>query len=98
MIPRATISKMIRTLFVASMLLCTGTVTAQTSQRADVMPLTTQSGEVRQMIEKAWDVGLDQVEQAQAIEIYRKALKIDPNFAMGHELLSQTDRKSTRLN
>ena len=90
MIPRATISKMIRTLFVASMLLCTGTVTAQTSQRADVMPLTTKSDEVRQMIEKAWDVGLDQVEQAQAIEIYRKALKIDPNFAMGHELLSQT--------
>lgn len=90
MIPRATISKMIRTLFVASMLLCTGSVTAQTSQRADVMSLTTKSDEVRQMIEKAWDVGLDQVEQAQAIEIYRKALKIDPNFAMGHELLSQT--------
>ncbi|MGB8013032.1 MAG: hypothetical protein WCF68_15570 [Terriglobales bacterium] len=54
------------------------------------MPLTTKSEEVRRLVEKAWDLNLDQVEQAQAIDVLRQALKIDPNFAFGHELLSQT--------
>ena len=81
---------MMRTVFAVSLLFSAGTVFAQTSQRADVLPLTTKSEEVRRLVEKAWDLDLDQVEQAQAIEVLRKALKIDPNFAMGHELLSQT--------
>ena len=80
---------MIRMLFAVSLLLSAGTVAAQTSRRADVLPLTTKSEEVRRLVEKAWDLDLDQVEQEQAIEVLRKALKIDPNFAMGHELLSQ---------
>src|SRR5208282_1682265 len=86
----ATISRMIRMLFAVSLLLSAGTVAAQTSRRVDVLPLTTKSQEVRRLVEKAWDLDLDQVEQEQAIEVLRKALKIDPNFAMGHELLSQT--------
>ena len=90
MIRGATISRMIRMLFAVSLLLSAGTVAAQTSRRVDVLPLTTKSQEVRRLVEKAWDLDLDQVEQEQAIEVLRKALKIDPNFAMGHELLSQT--------
>ncbi len=86
MIRGATISRMIRMLFAVSLLLSAGTVAAQTSRRVDVLPLTTKSQEVRRLVEKAWDLDLDQVEQEQAIEVLRKALKIDPNFAMGHEL------------
>jgi tetratricopeptide (TPR) repeat protein len=80
---------MIRMLFAASLLLSVGTVAAQSSRQGDVLPLTTKSEEVRRLVEKAWAVGLDQVQQQQAIEVLRKALKIDPSFAMGHELLSQ---------
>ena len=89
MIPAATISRMIRMLFGAILLLSAGTVAAQTSRQGDVLPLTTKSEEVRRLVEKAWVVGLDRVQQQQAIEVLRKALKIDPSFAMGHELLSQ---------
>jgi tetratricopeptide (TPR) repeat protein len=91
MIQEAMISRRIRTitLFAISLLLSGGTVPAQTSRRAGTLPLTTKSEEVRRLMEKVWDIGLDQVEQAQAIEVLRKALKIDPSFAMGHEFLSQ---------
>ncbi len=89
MIRGATISRMIRMLFGVSLLLSVGTVAAQTSPQGDVLPLTTKSEEVRRLVKKAWAVGLDQVEQEQAIGVLRKALKIDPSFAMGHELLSQ---------
>jgi tetratricopeptide (TPR) repeat protein len=91
MVQEATISRMIRTimLFAISLWLSAGTVPAQTSRRADTLPLTTNSEEVRRLMEKVWDIGLDQVEQARAIEVLRKALEIDPSFAMGHELLSQ---------
>jgi tetratricopeptide (TPR) repeat protein len=91
MVQEATISRMIRTitLFAISLWLSAGTVPAQTSRRADTLPLTTNSEVVRRLMEKVWDIGLDQVEQAQAIEVLRKALEIDHGFAMGHELLSQ---------
>ena len=82
--------RIMRTVFGVSLFFFAGSVFAQTSQRADVLPLTTKSAEVRRLVEKAWDLDLDQVEQEQAIEVLRKAVKIDPNFAMGHELLSQT--------
>lgn len=55
-----------------------------------VLPLTTKSAKVRRLVEQAWDLSLDQVEQAKAIEVLRMAVKIDPGFAMGHELLAQT--------
>lgn len=53
------------------------------------LPLTTKSPEARRLVEQAMNLDLDQVEQAQAIEILRKAVKIDPDFAMGHEFLTQ---------
>jgi len=62
---------------------------AQTNQRADALP--SRPSRRRSASGGAGlDLDLDQVEQTQAIEVLRKAVKIDPNFAMGHELLSQT--------
>jgi tetratricopeptide (TPR) repeat protein len=54
-----------------------------------VLPLTTKSPEARRLVEEALSIYLDKVEQAQAIEILRKAVKVDPDFAMGHEFLAQ---------
>jgi tetratricopeptide (TPR) repeat protein len=54
-----------------------------------VLPLTTTSAEARSLLEQAWNLDLDEVEQAQAIVVLQKAVKLDPDFAMGHELLSQ---------
>jgi tetratricopeptide (TPR) repeat protein len=54
-----------------------------------VLPLTTKSPEARRLVEEALNLYLDRVEQAQAIEILRKAVKVDPDFAMGHEYLAQ---------
>jgi len=54
-----------------------------------VLPLTTKSPEARRLVEEALDLYLDKVEQAQSIEILRKAVQVDPDFAMGHEFLAQ---------
>lgn len=54
-----------------------------------VLPLTTKSQESLRLVEEAWRLNLDEVQQAQAIEVLRAALRIDPNFAICHEMLSQ---------
>jgi tetratricopeptide (TPR) repeat protein len=80
---------------VVSLLLATGTVAAQQPVPASsnpqnaVLPLTTKSREARRLIDDAWVLYIDRVEQAQAMEKLRNAVKLDPNFAMGHELLAQ---------
>ncbi|HET7440363.1 MAG TPA: hypothetical protein VFJ47_03610 [Terriglobales bacterium] len=61
----------------------------QGSEQTGVLPLTTKSAEARRLAEQAMTLDLDQVEQAQAIELLRKAVKLDPDFAMGHEFLTQ---------
>src|SRR5439155_1227074 len=58
-------------------------------RHAEVLPLTTKSPEARRLAEEAMMLDLDQVEQAKAIEILRKTVKIDPDFAMAHEFLTQ---------
>lgn len=58
--------------------------------QSGVLPLTTKSAQVRQLVEQAWVLALDQVEQQEAAEVLQKAVAIDPTFAMGHELLAQT--------
>jgi len=60
-----------------------------TNSLSAVLPLTTKSPEARRLVEEALTLYLDRVEQAQSIEILRKAIKVDPNFAMGHEFLAQ---------
>src|SRR5436309_11572312 len=58
-------------------------------RHAAVLPLTTKSPEARRLAEGAMMLDLDQVEQAKAIEMLRKTVKIDPDFAMAHEFLTQ---------
>ena len=56
----------------------------------DTMPLTTNSEEARKLVDIAWELDLDQVEQEQAAEMLRKAVQLDPDFAVAHELLAET--------
>jgi tetratricopeptide (TPR) repeat protein len=65
------------------------TVSQQPNAQTAVFPLTTKSPEARRLVEEALTLYLDRVEQAQAIEILRKAVQVDPDFAMGHEVLAQ---------
>ena len=53
------------------------------------MPLTTKSTKVRALVDLAYKLDADTVEQDKAIAVMRKVVKLDPNFAMGHEILSQ---------
>src|ERR1700733_9606344 len=65
------------------------TASASTNAPTAVFPLTTKSPEALRLVEEALDLYLDRVEQAQAIDILRKAVQVDPDFAMGHEFLAQ---------
>jgi len=65
------------------------TGTASSQAQTAVLPLTTKNAEVRHLLDEAWTLYLDRVEQAQAIEKLHQAIKLDPDFAMGHELLGQ---------
>jgi tetratricopeptide (TPR) repeat protein len=65
------------------------TASPATNAPVAVFPLTTKSPEARRLVEEALDLYLDKVEQEQANEILRKAVQVDPDFAMGHEFLAQ---------
>ena len=65
------------------------TVPQPTNALTAVFPLTSKSPEARRLVEEALILYLDRVEQQQSIEILRKAVKVDPDFAMGHEFLAQ---------
>jgi tetratricopeptide (TPR) repeat protein len=54
-----------------------------------VLPLTTKSAEAHRLVEEALSLYLDRVEQEQAIELLRKAVQLDSEFAMAHEFLAQ---------
>ena len=62
---------------------------AQSKKHGGVLPLTSSSPEARRIAKEAMELYLDQVEQAKAIESLRKAIQIDPDFAMAHEFLTQ---------
>jgi tetratricopeptide (TPR) repeat protein len=76
-------------LLVAAVSMAEESASPQTSQPAAALPLTTKSPEARRLVEEALTLYLDRVEQAQSIEILRKAVQVDPDFAMGHEFLAQ---------
>ncbi|HYA22973.1 MAG TPA: tetratricopeptide repeat protein [Terriglobales bacterium] len=71
------------------LLLANAAVSAREHPQKGAMPITTRSREVRRLLEQAWRLNLDEVKQADAIELLQQAVKIDPNFAFGHLLLSQ---------
>ncbi len=53
------------------------------------LPLTSNSAEAKSLVVEAMRVGLDLVEQEQSDVMLRRAIKLDPDFAMAHELLAQ---------
>jgi tetratricopeptide (TPR) repeat protein len=53
------------------------------------LPLTSSSAEAKRLVVEAMRVGLDLVEQEQSDVMLRQAIKLDPDFAMAHELLAQ---------
>jgi tetratricopeptide (TPR) repeat protein len=76
-------------LWVATAGVAQQTAPPQTASPIAVFPLTTGSPEARRLVEQALILYLDRVEQQQSIEILRKAVQVDPDFAMGHEFLAQ---------
>jgi len=54
-----------------------------------VLPLTSKSPEAHRIARQAMERYLDKVQQAEAIEDLRKAVTIDPDFAIAHEFLAQ---------
>ncbi|HEX3103066.1 MAG TPA: hypothetical protein VHQ22_01360 [Terriglobales bacterium] len=59
------------------------------AQQSNLLPLSIKSRQVRRLLDRAWVLDSDQGEQTQAIVVMRKVVKIEPEFAMGHEILAQ---------
>jgi len=76
-------------LYLAAPLFAQADLLGHASGQSGVFPLTTKSPEARSLVETALKLYLDEVEQTEAIEILRTAVKLDPDFAMGHEFLAQ---------
>jgi tetratricopeptide (TPR) repeat protein len=74
---------------IATSLLLSLSASAQKVPRASEMPLSAKSPHVFRLLDQVWILDSDQGEQAQAIEVMRKVVKIEPEFAMGHEILAQ---------
>jgi len=74
---------------IAASLVFSLSASAQKVPRASEMPLSAKSAHVFRLLDQAWILDSDQGEQAQAIGVMRKAVNIEPEFAMGHEILAQ---------
>ena len=59
----------------------------QSGQQTAVLPLSTKSAEVLRLVDEAWRM-MDEWQSEKAIEALHKAIAIDPDFAMGHQLLT----------
>ena len=57
---------------------------------SDALPLSTKSVEARHLMEKAWVLEADQVEQVKGLAVMRKIVHVDPHFALAHQILAQT--------
>jgi tetratricopeptide (TPR) repeat protein len=90
-----TIEKTIWALLCINAALFLQTASAQAPSTSATLPMTSQSDEARQLVQQALTLYLDRVQQEPANEILRKAIKIDPNFAMAHELLAQISLNSS---
>ena len=101
MLRHTTIYRMITSLVGLGLLLAAAAGVAQQTapQQANpltaTLPLTTKSPEARRLVEEALTLYLDRVEQPEAIELLRKAVQVDPEFAMGHEFLAQISLDSS---
>ena len=79
-------------LSIAVVLLCRAAGAEGGAPPTGAFPMTTHSAESRELLARAWELDLDEAEQIKAIAVMRKMVKIDPHFAMGHEILSQWSR------
>src|SRR5215472_1983494 len=79
-------------LSIAVVLLCGAAAGEGGASPVGSFPLTTHSPESRELLAKTWELDQDEGEQIKAIAVLRKMVEIDPNFAMGHEILSQVSR------
>lgn len=77
------------TIVVAASLLFSLNALAHTVSQAGEMPLSAKSAHVYRLLDQAWILASDQVEQSKAIEVLKQVVKTEPDFAMGHELLAQ---------
>ena len=85
------ISKLV-SLSIAVLLLCGAAGAEGGAPSVGSFPMTTHSPESRELLAKAWKLDQDEGEQIKAIAVMRKIVKIDPDFAVGHEILSQSSR------
>jgi predicted Zn-dependent protease len=74
---------------IAASLLFSLSASAQKVPRGSEMPLSAKSPHVFRLLDQAWILDSDQGEQALAIGVMRKLVKVEPEFAMGHEILAQ---------
>jgi tetratricopeptide (TPR) repeat protein len=81
------ISKLMSSVLMISLLF--SIAVAQTATQSDALPLSTNSTKARRLMDRVWDLEADQVEQAKACVVLRKIVRIDPNFAVAHEILAQ---------
>jgi tetratricopeptide (TPR) repeat protein len=79
-------------LSIAVVLLCGAAAGEGGASPVGSFPLTTHSPESRELLAKTWELDQDEGEQIKAIAVLRKMVNIDPNFAMGHEILAQVSR------
>jgi tetratricopeptide (TPR) repeat protein len=77
------------TILIAANLALSVSAWTQTAPHGDALPLSAKSSKIRNLLDQAWILASDQVEQGQAIDVMRKVVKIDPEFAMGHEILAR---------
>jgi tetratricopeptide (TPR) repeat protein len=77
------------TSLIVGMALFSSFAAAQAKPQPDVFPLTTKSEKAQRLMQKVWDLEADQVEQEKACVVLRKIVKIDPDFAVAHEILAQ---------
>jgi tetratricopeptide (TPR) repeat protein len=74
---------------IAASLLFSLIASAQKVPRGSEMPLSAKSAHVFRLLDQAWVLDSDQAEQAKAIEVMKQVVKVEPEFAMGHEILAQ---------
>ncbi len=61
---------------------------AQNPQAA-IFPISAKTTQIRRLLDEVWVLDSDRVEQSQAIEVVKRILQLDPDFAMGHEILAR---------
>ena len=69
--------------------LLSSAIAAVPATKPAAFPLTTKSAEARHLVDQALVLYIDRVAQPEAIASLRKAIEIDSQFAMAHELLAQ---------